>query len=263
MSDKSFNVNNSLISTDNNITRSTGIRFKPVRGTAAKIDTIPINDGSIYYAYDTGKIFLDQGNKRVLMGGGSGSAIFYGNAGKLTPDENELYTISFNSLENKNDSPKKDDIILNDDGAFYRIVSLGIDHFVCSLLSVSGTGEITKKIRPSITINTEASVTANIINGSEAKIYFTVTSAKDENDAILDNKLTVLYSLSTDASGIEETYYTSTVTAEHNVERFIDVGPYLRDDTATTVKLIASSANHDEPSATRSHVINTTKLLLK
>ena len=241
-----------------------GSAFRPVRGKDEKIQTLPVTDGYVYYAYDTGKIYIDKDSTRIAMGS-AGSAIYYGEAESLTADEDELYQFPIDSLENENDSPKVDDIILNSDGAFYRIKSIEASYFVCELLSVSGNGTGTGEVykRPSLSINTEASAPANIINGSEAKIYFTATSASDDDGTLLDKNLTIQWSLITSVSGIDEQYYTGNTTAESGVEKYINVGPYLRDDTTTTIKLVASSGNHDAPSRTRSHTIATTNLALK
>ena len=54
--------------------------FRPVRGTDKTISSLPITDGYIYFATDSGKIYLDKENERILVGGGVGSVIFYGNA---------------------------------------------------------------------------------------------------------------------------------------------------------------------------------------
>lgn len=255
---------NSDIATASTTNNSYGPAFRPVRGKEERIQQLPVTDGYVYYAYDTGKIFIDKDTTRITMGS-AGSAIYYGEAENLTEVEEELYHFPIDALENENDSPKVDDIILNSDGAFYRILSIGTDYFECQLLSVSGTGggggEVYK--RPSLNINTDKSAPANIINGSEAKIYFTATSATDEDGSLLDNKLTVSWSLITSTSGVDEQYYTGNVTVESGKEDYINVGPYLRDDTSTTVKLVASSGNHDAPSRTRSHSIATTNLVLK
>ena len=151
--------------------------FRPVRGTDKTISSLPITDGYIYFATDSGKIYLDKGNERISVGGGVGSVIFYGNAEeKLVQDPDSLY-YEFPKvyLENEDLKPKIDDIILNSDGAFYRVLAEFVDYFVCQLLSVSGTGEGpggtggTK--RPGLTINTDKSCPTSLINGQDAEIY--------------------------------------------------------------------------------------------
>ena len=68
------------------------ISFRPVRGTEKTISSLPITDGYIYFATDSGKIYLDKGTERILVGGGVGSVIFYGNAEeKLVQNPDNLY----------------------------------------------------------------------------------------------------------------------------------------------------------------------------
>ena len=50
--------------------------FQPVRGTESAIRRMPIREGYTYFAYDSGKIYLDKNGNRYLMsstsaGGGS------------------------------------------------------------------------------------------------------------------------------------------------------------------------------------------------
>ena len=243
--------------------------FRPVRGTDKTISSLPITDGYIYFATDSGKIYLDKENERILVGGGVGSVIFYGNAEeKLVQDPDSLYyEFPKAYLENEDLKPKIDDIILNSDGAFYRVLAEFVDYFVCQLLSVSGTGEGpggTGGIkRPGLTINTDKSCPTSLINGQDAEIYFIATSATDADGSILDNNLTITWSLSTTTAGSTEQYYTNTVSVKNGEEGKINIGPYLRESATTTVTLVASGANHDADSRQRSYTVTTTYLTLK
>lgn len=51
-------------------------KFRPVVGKEVKLKALPHNEGYVYYASDTGKIFLDVDGERVTMGG-SGASLFY------------------------------------------------------------------------------------------------------------------------------------------------------------------------------------------
>ena len=108
--------------------------FRPVRGTEKTIETLPITNGYVYFATDSGKMYLDKETERIQIGGGSGAVIFYGNSEeKLVEDSNtELYSFPKDYLENQKDKPKIDDIILNvNDGAFYRIVKEYARYYDC------------------------------------------------------------------------------------------------------------------------------------
>ena len=53
------------------------VQFIPVRGPEANIMNAGYNEGYVYFATDTKKIYLDaRGQEKLLMGGSSG--IFYG-----------------------------------------------------------------------------------------------------------------------------------------------------------------------------------------
>ena len=58
---------------DNNVS------FRPVQGPEAKIASHELTKGYFYCATDSGKIYLDTDDRRIPLGG-SGAAIYYGNA---------------------------------------------------------------------------------------------------------------------------------------------------------------------------------------
>jgi hypothetical protein len=72
------------------------IIFQPVRGTQAAINRQPIQEGYVYYAYDSGRIYLDKNGNRYLMSskagggsGGGGTGIIYanGNDRQIIPED--------------------------------------------------------------------------------------------------------------------------------------------------------------------------------
>ena len=116
------------------------ITFRPVRGKDSVIQSQDLCEGNIYFASDTGKIYLDTSTERVLMGG-AGASIYYGIATGFDGDEDtKIYNYPINGLEDSSDSPKEGDIILNGDGRFFRILAIYSDYYKCSLLAVSGSG---------------------------------------------------------------------------------------------------------------------------
>ena len=54
--------------------------FRPVRGTEEKINEFPITNGYIYFATDTGRIYMDKNGERIAVGGGKGASIYYSTA---------------------------------------------------------------------------------------------------------------------------------------------------------------------------------------
>ncbi|MGN1342639.1 MAG: hypothetical protein ACI4VL_05385 [Bacilli bacterium] len=143
------------------------IAFRPVRGKDKTILAQDLCEGNIYFASDTGKIYLDTSTERVLMGG-AGASIYYGIATDFEGDEDtKIYNYPINGLEDSSDSPKEGDIILNGDGRFFRILAIYNNYYKCSLLAVSGSGNGTgggsNDLRPFIKV--EELDNYNLING--------------------------------------------------------------------------------------------------
>ena len=124
------------------------IIFQPVRGTEELIGRQPVTEGFVYFAYDTGNIYIDKNGGRYLMGG-SATGIVYanGNDSSIVKDDSGdspegTYIISAIALENPAVLPQPDTLILNSDGRFFRVISSNISTqiIVASLIAVSGTG---------------------------------------------------------------------------------------------------------------------------
>ena len=144
------------------------VKLEIYRGTNLDIEHLPTKDGCLYFAYDTGRIFLDKaitddlGNKQVkryLMSssssGGTGSSGFiYTNA-----DINAETLIKVNNLVDNIDDPRYyiyraalpedllflpdvDTLIINSNGWFFRVIeqdSLN-DRIIANLISAGGSG---------------------------------------------------------------------------------------------------------------------------
>lgn len=240
------------------------IPFRPVKGTEEQIANIPISSGQFYCATDTGKIYLDTKGKRIPMGG-SGVSIYYGSITKLEPDvETDFYYFPKENLENDKQTPKVDDIILNvNDGKFFRVINILDDTYECSLLLVSGGGGSgegpTQIFKPKLAVEKPS---GNMVNGQPLKVYFTATSAKDENNDILDSTLTVTYTLSevVDKYTVIQ-YYTGTKDVKSGVRDFIEI-TNLRPSKQTEIAIYASGSNHTKPSNTSKSRVVTSILTL-
>ena len=239
--------------------------FRPVRGTQATIDALPITDGYVYYAVDTGRIYMDKSDERISMGGGgaaNGSSIYFGVYGKEIKEdaETKMYYYPLDSLEDKNAEPRVDDMILDDTGALYRIKRITETSYACTLLPLSGNGSGPTIIRPNLTI---ASIpNPIIINGQPFEITFTVTSIVEESGSPLAEDMTVYWSLIDKDSG--QVYYKGTpVGVKHNVPYNLPVGDYLKESAETVIELYAEALNHDEASAIRQATVTTVEMYLE
>ena len=240
--------------------------FRPVRGTEEAIRKMPKEDGYIYYAYDSGRIYMDKDNERIPMGGGSGTAngasIYYGEYGQIIEENEETkkYDYPKNALENKKAVPKEDDIILDDNGALYRILIIGDEYFECELLPLSGDGTSSIK-RPSLTLHTIENPI--LVNGQPFEINFTVKSALDENDQPLAEEFTIYWSLIDEDT--KQVYYNGTpkTKVKHNQMDSLVLGDYLKFNTNTIIRLYATGINHDEASSTREASVSTVEMYLQ
>jgi hypothetical protein len=98
------------------------IRFNPIRGKESLIASQAITDGSIYFATDTGKIFVDAQGKRNLMGG-SGTSVLYAQDSSIYVHPSGTYILDTETLTEKNYLPRQDDLIINSDGRFFKVIS--------------------------------------------------------------------------------------------------------------------------------------------
>ena len=85
--------------------------FRVARGLDEKINQLPYEDGYVYFATDTKKIYLDANEQRTPMGGNTG--IYYGKA-DFTGLEGPEFIFKFEELEGEN-LPNTNDLILNSD----------------------------------------------------------------------------------------------------------------------------------------------------
>ena len=172
------------------------IRFIPVRGLEENILSMDYADGSVYFATDTKRIYLDANDKnKIPMGGAGNSSICYGTREPLESDTEEGSQIIFKLGDDIEGVilPDKNDLILNaPNGSFYRVVKVIDSTSVEAIkLTVSGGGggESSSGIkkRTDVTIVNTAG-TSSLINGQDAIAEIQVFSGIDVNDSLLDEK---------------------------------------------------------------------------
>ena len=184
--------------------------FQPVKGIEEKIKQIPTIDGRVYFAYDTGNIYLDKDGHRYLMGGSSSGICYaYGteeNIVKSNPDDETdfHYTISFTALEDPQTVPLVDTLVLNSDGRFFRVISADKSNQTIDalLLAVSGTGGGGGGGGPAVVYSDRAKLNKKdpasnyLINGKSAIISVYGVSGKDIDGSFLDETLNFKWTLS-------------------------------------------------------------------
>ena len=99
--------------------------FRPVRGTQEQINALTTyHEGYIYFATDTGKIYMDNNDVRVPLGGG-GIQLLYSSDEKVIQNPDDTYALKLDSLSEESENPKESDLIINtSNGCFYKIISI-------------------------------------------------------------------------------------------------------------------------------------------
>jgi hypothetical protein len=166
-----------------------GLPFQPVQCLEETIKAMVPEDGHIYFTTDTKKIFLGKNQEAIQMCGATG--FFYGT--KYIPEDNSgnkpdpNVTFYFTEIEGK-DIPQVDDLILNEDGCFYRVKSVdkSVEEIKTLRLTLQGTGNgstpggpVTYSISPVNGFNRVFSTTADKIeigfianyNGDDSSNY--------------------------------------------------------------------------------------------
>lgn len=117
------------------------VAFRPVQGLDKDIKSVTPVDGHVYFATDTKKIYMNVNGQLSSMAENIG--LFYGtkyieyeNSG-IAPDPNVIF--SYDDVEG---FPIQNDLILNTDGCFYKVISSNEDdnEIVTTRLTLQGTG---------------------------------------------------------------------------------------------------------------------------
>ena len=116
------------------------VQFVPVRGKEKNIEVLDKQEGRLYFTTDTGKILMDVSNDERIILGGSGASLYYSLCESVAENVDGTYSLPINSLEDQSAKPKEGDLIINNDGAFYKVLNITDEALVCSRLAVSGSG---------------------------------------------------------------------------------------------------------------------------
>lgn len=220
-------------------------KFRPVRGLEENILNMSYQEGFIYFATDTGNIFIDANKTEKIPMGGRGAAIIYAKATFVQNSDDDYYTFYTDGLENPDDKLKIDDLVINNDGSFYKVVD--IDEYsgavTCARIAVSGSGGgtggsggggdsvVTVRGRLTVTNKTET----DLLNGDTCEFTILATSATENGTPVDgdegDMKVTIQYFV--EDSTIP--YYTDSVKVTHNVPITYNATNCLRQSTETKI----------------------------
>ena len=231
------------------------IHFRPVQGLEEKIKNFPQTEGYFYVATDTGRIYLDTADENKLPIGSSGVQVIYGtddNAEiEYDIDENPIdYLIEIGKLSTTN--YHINDLILNSDGCFYRIIGTGLNEdreecAKCEKLTMGGGSDESseKKVlgSTSLTLN----CTQDILNNEQASVTVLVKCRTIDNvpqAESVEGQITVSQQ-SKSGEGYEVIWQSDRVVFNHNVAQTFDLTEVLRD--STTHQITFDITNNPDP----------------
>lgn len=210
------------------------ILFTPIQGNDNQIQKIEYNEGYVYFALDTGKIYLDANDENKILMGGGGASLLYANDTSVDSLPDDTYVLSLDTLEDASNLKENDLIINQGDGGFYKVKAIhaGSNSVICYRIAVSGTGGGGGSVGPgpgpggSSTLQVEVSGIANyqtFVFGRTAEVTVKAT-------AELDSTITVIYEI---ISSTGTKAYTDELTSGY--EKKFDIGSKLQRGTNKVV----------------------------
>ena len=232
-------------------------RFDPVRSSEEVILQLPFNNGSIYFATDTGRVYmdcLDNGEqKNKLPVGGGGVSLIYGNdenpIAASEEEDNVLFSLELLQLEEK---ARENDLILNSDGCFYKVLSVTDTIANCIRLAVSGSGGGGGNVVSIIDLFLDVDYTTidqnfTYIFGAQSSAVFIPRTETD------DNTVTLSFAVYDNETEREEKYTYSGIRKGSRFSFNTSVLPLSNDITITVTE---TAMNSFMPGQSRSWVFN-------
>lgn len=205
-------------------------------------------NGYIWFAVDTGRIFVDTPKERVTVGG-NGVAILYGDfPTDVEPDEEGICNFAITSLAQGSPKPHVNDLVLNSDGTFYKIINIIADTtLVCKVIAISGTGNADTPQGTRTSLSIDPVTNNSLINNQPISISFTAHAEKDMSGAYTDEVVSVVWTLEEQVgTDIYQQYLTGTISDIPNGKKTtLDLTDKLRTSTTSRLSLVAHSLNGD------------------
>lgn len=226
------------------MTTQTSFGFRPVQGSDEKVRSLPYTEGYVYFATDTGKMYLDAEGQDKIPLGGSGAAVMYANSTDVVERADGTYIIPYSDLESEAATPKEDDLIINGDGAFYKVLVADKDSNViqCTRIAVSGTGgsgggsggDSGSSSVFKLSLNSSTSFPVSFIYGQPYIVKFDV-------DAPTDAQVMVTFTVQSSLLGAEAKSYTVLCAGKGTCE--FDIGSVLPAESGLAIRVMASGDN--------------------
>ena len=232
--------------------------FRPVRGLEENILSKGYNEGFVYFATDTGNIFLDANGKSKIQMGNHGASLLYANIAVEQASDNDYYVVMLDGIDTADEFSDPvvnvGDLIINrKDGVFYKVADVYPEYAYCEKIAVSGTGGgggipggggtvtgVTKRGR----IQASNLGEIDILNGTDCNISLNITSPIEDDVVLYESyKVNITYT----ADGSTQPYYTDTliVTSDMTMPITYEATTFLRKSTETKI-VFALDLSEDE-----------------
>ena len=251
------------------------VDFVPVQGAEATILAQAPRDGFLYFATDTGKMYMDVLDESInelihKPVGGSGAALYYIQGEPYLvpefPANTEIY--KFSQLVDEHSKPKVDDLLVNiTSGKFLRVNEsefnddIGEQVLTCGVLAISGTGggggggEGPTTNNGTAKIDYIGSSSLTVLKDNPCDINYLLTATDSAGDPV--------YSPGT-ATWAVANIPKATETIYANVDNSFDIGPYLGFGTQTVSLKITINAGGDSDLVVRkSWTVTVTELRME
>lgn len=245
--------------------------FRPVLGTEESIHAQPSMTGKLFFATDTGKIYLGVAPDECIPVGGAGASVLYASAENPAQDpvEDAIYLLYIDDLDDAAAKPQKGDLIINSDGTFYKVDDIGTEILRCIKVAVSGSGTggggstATTFTRGSLTVTNLGE--SNILNGGVCKFNILALSALEDGVAVDPDEDAMKVTITYTEDGSTVPYYTDIKTVTHNEPIEYEATNFLHPSVTINIKftVTGSDSNIFRSGGTVTRSITTTNLSLE
>lgn len=241
------------------------VRFTPVRGKEEKLLARQYEDGNVYFAYDTKKIYLDANGQSKIPMGASSSGIYYGT--KVTTEEEDatsVITFKITDIDGEK-MPNPNDLVLNDpDKCFYRVKEVDTVQltFTAQRLAVAGAGGGgVDSEADAITVNITPLERDTYIFGEKSYITITPRSKLNKQGVNVDTYLNVNWTIQT--SDGKQSISGMLENVKHDVPIEFEFGSKLFANQFNYISFTASGLNSGSMKGPVSTAISCVKMSLK
>lgn len=204
--------------------------FRIVQGLEEKIMNIPIQEGYVYFTTDTKKIYLDSNKARLSMGGNAG--IYYANINFGDSVGPEFY-FPFDAIEGIN-IPNIDDLILNTDGCFYKIIEKLETEFKTKRITLSGTGGSGGSNVGDIDMSIVGSIYPTILTNSKFSLEFILNATDKKGNNTGDGRYEIRVNNVSKKTGIAK----NSASLDTPVINRVEIGDLFSTEGDYTVQVI-------------------------